>query len=118
MSNARGIILDQRRVVYRCELLQHPELSDGARQSLWESVVATLAGIRQLDGCEQATHLQIVHERTRHAAPPGGAVVIPDGVSLEDVETGCLAAPCVDPAAARALAERLIERLQAEPHGV
>jgi hypothetical protein len=114
LSNARGIILDLRRVVYRCELLEHPELSDGARQSLWESVVATLADIRQLDGCEQAIHGQIVHERARHTVLPGGAVVIPDGVSLEDVETGCLAAPCVNPGAARALAERLIERLQAE----
>ncbi|MDX6278610.1 MAG: hypothetical protein QOJ72_2738 [Nocardioidaceae bacterium] len=114
MSNAHGIILDLRRVVYRCELLQHPELSDGARQSLWESVVATLADIRQLEGCDQTTHGQIVRERTRHAATSGGAVVIPDGVSLADVETGCLAAPCVDPTAARTLAERLIERLQAE----
>ncbi|MCW2749311.1 MAG: hypothetical protein JWR83_421 [Aeromicrobium sp.] len=112
MSNVRGIILDLRRVVYQCELAQHPELSDGARQSLWDSVVSTLADIRQLDGCEQATPGQIVHERQRQAAPPGRSVVIPDGVSLDDVETGCLAAPCVDPAAARNLAERLIERLE------
>jgi hypothetical protein len=114
VADVRRVILDLRRVVYRCELLEHPELSDGARQSLWESVVAALADIRQLDGCEQATHGQIVHERTRHVMLPGGGVVIPDGVSLEDVESGCLAAPCVDPAAARALAEGLIDRLQAE----
>jgi hypothetical protein len=114
VSNARRIILELRRVVYRCELLEHPELSDGARQSLWDSVVATLADIRQLDGCEQTTHGRIVHEHTRHAVLPGGGVFIPDGVSVEDVETGCLAAPCVDPTAARTLAERLIERLQAD----
>lgn len=113
MSDPGAVILELRRVVYRCELLEHPELSDGARQSLWDSVVATLADVRQLDGCDQVTHGQILHERARRAVVPG-ATLIPDGVSLDDVESGCLAAPCVDPAAARILAERLIERLQAE----
>jgi hypothetical protein len=114
LANRRGLILDLRRVVYRCEVLQRPALSDETRQSLWESVLVALADIKQLNGCQQATHEQICQERSRHVAEPDLGVVIPDGVSLEDVETGCLAAPCVDPAAARILAEDLIKRLEAE----
>jgi hypothetical protein len=114
MANVRGVILQLRRIVYRCELLEHDELPDGVRQSLWESVLSALADVRQLDGCQRATHEQIVIEHDRHAVQPDGRVVIPDGVSVEDVERGCLAAPCVDPSAARSLAESLIERLQAE----
>ncbi len=102
-------ILDLRRVICRCELLESSDLTDGDRQVLWESVVQTLAGVRQVAGCDQVTHELIGIERTRRAAH--GAVVIPDGVSLADLETGCLAPPRVDPKAARSLAEALIERL-------
>lgn len=114
LADRRGLILDLRRVVYRCEVLLQPTLSDETRQSLWESVLVALADIKQLNDCQPATHQQICEERTRHVAKPGLDVVIPDGVSLEDVESGCLAAPCVDPAAARILAEDLIKRLEAE----
>ncbi|GAA3510556.1 hypothetical protein GCM10022234_00960 [Aeromicrobium panaciterrae] len=106
-----GIVLALRRVIYRCELLQNAEFSDGDRQALWESIVVALADIKQLDGCNRATHDVIVHERSRHGAQPGAMSVIPDGVSLEDLETGCLAPPYVDPKAARSLAEALIEQL-------
>ncbi len=106
-------ILDLRRVIYRCELLESSDLTDGDRQSLWESVVMTLAAVRQVAGCDQDTHELISGELTRHPVQVGGAVVIPDGVSLEDLETGCLAPPFVDPKAAKALAEALLERLEA-----
>lgn len=106
-----GVLIELRRVVFRCELLQHSTLSDEDRQSLWESVVVALAGIKQLDGCDRATHELFAVERSRHVTEPGVTTVVPDGVSLEDLESGCLAPPCVDPDAARALAEALIAEL-------
>ncbi len=105
------VLLELRRVVYRCEILQKSELSDGDRQALWESVVVALADIKQLDGCQRAVHELIVHERSRHVADRGGIAVVPDGVSLADLESGCLAPPYVDPDAARSLAEALIAEL-------
>lgn len=108
-----AVVLELRRVVYRCELLQTTEFSDEVRQALWESVVVTLADIKQSSECQRATHELIVHERSRHVAERGGTAAVPDGVSLEDLESGCLAPPYVDPDAARALAEALIAELSA-----
>lgn len=110
-----GVLLELRRVVHRCDILQRSELSDEARQTLWESVVVALADIKQLEGCERAAHDLFALERSRHAAQPGATSVIPDGVSLEDLQSGCLAPPYVDPAAARSLAESLIEQLGDPP---
>lgn len=107
----QSVLLELRRVVYRCEILQKSELSDGDRQALWESVVVALADIKQLDGCQRTVHELIVHERSRHVADRGGTAVVPDGVSLADLESGCLAPPYVDPGAARSLAEDLIAEL-------
>ncbi|MEO6606194.1 MAG: hypothetical protein ABIN55_11315 [Aeromicrobium sp.] len=106
-------ILELRRVIYRCELLESSDLTDGDRQALWDSIVVTLSDVKQLTGCDQGTHELIGAELSRHPVQPGGAVVIPDGVSLADLENGCLAPPSVDPKAARCLAESLIERLEA-----
>lgn len=105
------VLIELRRVVYRCEILQKSELSDEVRQALWESIVVALADIKQLDGCQRAVHELILQERSRHVVERGGVAVVPDGVSLEDLETGCLAPPYVDPDAARSLAEALVVEL-------
>lgn len=110
-ARRNAVLLELRRVVYRCELLQTTEFSDEVRQALWESVVVALADIKLLSDCHGATQELIAHERSRHVAERGGAAVVPDGVSLADLESGCLAPPYVDPAAARALAEALIDEL-------
>ncbi len=108
------MLIELRRVVYRCELLQNAEFSDSDRQGLWDSIVDALADIKQLEGCDRAAHDLFALERSRHAAQPGATSVIPDGVSLEDLESGCLAPPSVDPDTARTLAEALIARIEAE----
>lgn len=110
-AEREGVLIELRRVVYRCELLQNAALPDGDRQALWDSVVVALADIKQLEGCERAEHELFELERSRHIAQPGTTSVVPDGVSIEDLESGCLAPPCVDPDAARALAEALIAEL-------
>lgn len=110
-ADREGVLIELRRVVYRCELLQNAEFSDGDRQGLWDSIVDALADIKKLEGCDRAAHELFAVERRRHAGQPGATSVIPDGVSLEDLETGCLAPPCVDLHAARSLAEALIAEL-------
>src|SRR5688572_140948 len=106
------VLLELRRVVYRCEILQKSELSDEVRQALWESVVVALADIKELNGCDRAMRDLFELERSRHIAQADAPTVVPDGVSIEDLESGCLAPPCVDLKAARSLAEALIERLE------
>ena len=110
-ADREGVLTELRRVIYRCELLQNSALPDGDRQALWDSVVVALADIKQLEGCDRSQHELFELERSRHIAQPGATTVVPDGVSIEDLESGCLAPPCVDPAAARALAEALIAEL-------
>lgn len=110
-ADREGVLIELRRVVYRCELLQNLALPDGDRQALWDSVVIALADIKDLGGCDRAKHELFELERSRHISQPEAATVVPDGVSVEDLESGCLAPPCVDPDAARALAEALIAEL-------
>ena len=106
-----GVLLELRRVVYRCEILQKSDLSDGERQALWESVVVALADIKELNGCDRAQHELFELERSRHFAQADAVTVVPEGVSIEDLESGCLAPPCVDLHSARSLAEALIAEL-------
>lgn len=121
-ADLQSTILDLRRIVYRCELLQQGEFTDGANQSLWESVVVTYCAcftqgalapdqIHRLAPAHRETHELLERERSRHVV--GESTVIPDAICDLDLEIGALAPPYVDPAAARSLAEALIAQLLA-----
>ncbi len=119
-SPSRGsLVLALRRIIYRCELLASTEFSDGNRQALWESVVLSYdrclttgklgAVVDGLGAAHISTHELLTRERTRHII--AAATVIPDSICELDLQSGPLAEPYVDPAAARALAAALIAEL-------
>ncbi len=119
-ADVSSVVLDLRRVIYRCDLLEHGEFSDGDRQALWEAVVVAYYGcfvsgvltvehLRRLGRIHLETHEHLAAERARHEI--GDATVIPDGICTFDVEAGALAPPYVDPVAASALADALIAEL-------
>ncbi|MCW2800732.1 MAG: hypothetical protein JWQ70_2204 [Aeromicrobium sp.] len=115
-TNLRGLVLELRRIVYRCELLQEDDLTDGTRQALWCGVVTTYCGlvsasdIHSLGPVHAQTHELLQREQVRHAV--GDSTVVPDGICDLDLEAGTLCKPYVDPPAARALVEALIGRLE------
>lgn len=115
-----SVIIDLRRVIYRCELMQNDEFSDGDRQALWAGVVTsyyecftsgvlTAEHLSPLDPIHLETHELLARERARRSI--GEATVIPDGICPLDIESGALAPAYVDPDAARSLAEALIAEL-------
>jgi len=70
----RGLILELRRIIYRCELLQEGDFTDGNRQALWCGVVTTYCGlittsdIQGLGPVHSQTHERLEHECVRHTA--------------------------------------------------
>lgn len=115
----RGLILELRRIIYRCELLQEGDFTDGNRQALWCGVVTTYCGlittsdVQSLGPVHSQTHERLEHECVRHTGTE--SLVVPDGIDDLDLEAGTLCDPYVDPPAARALAEALIEHLENSP---
>ena len=119
-ADASSVVLDLRRVIFRCDLLEHGEFSDSDRQALWEGVVVayydcfvsgvlTIDHLRRVGPVHLETHEHVAAERARHEI--GASTVIPDGICPFDLEAGALAPSYVDPSATRALADALIAEL-------